>query len=153
MRDEVRGVMGVEARWRAELDDLRRSGRYRQLMCPAGIDFSSNDYLGYAKRAPLMPQPSALPRSGTASRLLRGHHPVWEEVERRLADWHGAEAALVFNSGYVANEGLLATLIEPHDFVASDQLNHASLIDGLRLTKAERFIYRHNDLDHLASGL
>src|SRR5437764_5003596 len=88
-----------------------------------------------------------------ASRLLRGQQPVWEEVEARLARWHGAEAALVMTSGYVANEGLLSTVIESGDWVASDQLNHASIIDGLRLAGAERFLYRHQDLDHLEAGL
>jgi 8-amino-7-oxononanoate synthase len=142
--------MSLDARWRAHLDALGRAGRLRQLTPPAGIDFSSNDYLGYAK---LAWPPATGARGGTASRLLRGHDPIWDEVESRLARWHGAEAALVLTSGYVANEGLLSTLIEPQDFVASDALNHASLIDGLRLSKAERFIYRHTDLDHLEAGL
>ncbi len=142
--------MSLDARWRAHLDALRRAGRHRQLAPPAGIDFSSNDYLGYAK---LTWPSSNWSRGGTASRLLRGQDPVWEEVEAQLAHWHGAEAALVMTSGYVANEGLLATVIEPDDFVASDEFNHASLIDGVRLSKAERFIYRHNDLAHLESGL
>ncbi|MCI0456597.1 MAG: aminotransferase class I/II-fold pyridoxal phosphate-dependent enzyme, partial [Gemmataceae bacterium] len=92
-------------------------------------------------------------RSGMASRLLRGHHPIWEEVETALAAWHGAESALMLTSGYVANEGLLATVIEPHDWVASDRLNHASIIDGLRLSRAERFVYDHLDLNHLEGGL
>ena len=94
-----------------------------------------------------------LPRSGTASRLLRGQHAVWEEVEAELAGWHGAGAALMMTSGYTANEGLLSTIVEPDDWVASDEHNHASLIDGLRLARPRRFIYRHNDLDHLADGL
>jgi 8-amino-7-oxononanoate synthase len=84
---------------------------------------------------------------------LSGHHPIWDEVETALARWHGAEAALMFTSGYAANEGLLATAVEPRDWVASDQFNHASIIDGLRLSKAERFVYRHQDLNHLEDGL
>src|SRR5438132_12246963 len=88
-----------------------------------------------------------------ASRLLRGHQAIWEEVETALARWHGAEATLMMTSGYAANEGLLSTLLEPRDWVASDALNHASIIDGLRLSRAERFIYRHLDLDHLEAGL
>jgi 8-amino-7-oxononanoate synthase len=142
--------MSLQSRWRSELERLRGEGRYRELTPPAGIDFSSNDYLGYGKlRWPAIDGE----RSGTASRLLRGHHVIWDEVESAIARWHGAEAALVFPSGYSANEGLLATVIEPDDWVASDQCNHASIIDGLRLSKAERFVYRHNDLDHLESGL
>jgi 7-keto-8-aminopelargonate synthetase-like enzyme len=84
--------------------------------------------------------------------LIR-NHAIWDEVETRLAEWHGAEAALVFPSGYMANEGLLSTVIEEVDWIASDQWNHASIIDGVRLSKADRFIYRHQDLDHLEDGL
>jgi 8-amino-7-oxononanoate synthase len=142
--------MSLDARWRTHLEALHREGRYRQLSAPRGIDFSSNDYLGYAKLA--WPA-TAESRSGAASRLLRGHAQIWDEVEERLARWHGAEAALVLTSGYVTNEGLLATLIEPHDFVASDELNHASIVDGLRLSRAERFVFRHNDLDDVERGL
>jgi 8-amino-7-oxononanoate synthase len=142
--------MSLQARWLSELDRLRSEGQFRQLVSPHGIDFSSNDYLAYANRR----WPAAHgERSGTASRLLRGHHPVWDDVEAALAKWHGAEAALVFTSGYAANEGLLSTVIEEGDWVASDQFNHASIIDGLRLSHAQRFVFRHNDLEHLEEGL
>lgn len=142
--------MSLERRWFDRLEALHRAGRHRQLRCPAGVDFSSNDYLGHGK----LPWPAAAElRSGTASRLLRGHHPIWDEVEHRLARWHGTEAALVLTSGYVANEGLLSTLIEPNDWVASDQLNHASIIDGLRLSRARKHVYRHNNLDDLEAAL
>jgi 8-amino-7-oxononanoate synthase len=144
--------MSLTDRWAAALGELREQGRYREMGRPAGVDFSSNDYLGYGATPP-PPADPRLARSGTASRLLRGHHPVCEEVEAALAQWHGAEAALLMPSGYAANEGLLATVIEPGDWVASDRLNHASIIDGLRLSGAERFVYRHLDLDHLESGL
>jgi 8-amino-7-oxononanoate synthase len=144
--------MRLTDRWSAVLDQLRRQGRYRELRPPGGVDLTSNDYLGYGgARAPSAGP--GLPRSGMGSRLLRGQHPIWEEVEAALARWHGAEAALMMTSGYAANEGLLATVIEPGDWVASDQLNHASIIDGLRLAGAERFIYRHQDLGHLEAGL
>jgi 8-amino-7-oxononanoate synthase len=138
--------MSLEGRWQAQMQLLRSQGRYRQFTPPVGIDFSSNDYLGYAQQT--WPTVEGQ-RSGCASRLLRGHHAVWDEVETALAHWHGAEAALMFTSGYAANEGLLSTIIEPDDWVASDECNHASIIDGLRLSKAERSIYRHNDLDQL----
>jgi 8-amino-7-oxononanoate synthase len=142
--------MSLEARWQAQLDRLRAQGRYRRLTPPTGIDFSSNYLLLNAN--PRRP-PTDGQRSGCASRLLRGHHAVWDNVEAALAQWHGAEAALVFTSGYSANEGLLGTIVEPGDWVASDACNHASIIDGLRLSKAERFVYRHNDLEHLEQGL
>jgi 7-keto-8-aminopelargonate synthetase-like enzyme len=144
--------MNLLERWSAALGALDAAGRYRTLTLPGGVDFASNDYLGYASATPDCGAP-LLSRSGSASRLLRGHQRIWEEVESSLADWHGAEAALLFTSGYAANEGLLSTIIEPHDWVASDERNHASIIDGLRLTRAERYVFRHNDLEHLATGL
>jgi 8-amino-7-oxononanoate synthase len=144
--------MKLTDRWSTALDSLREQGRYRTLCHPSGIDFTSNDYLGYAAgRIPLACDGHR--RSGAASRLLRGHQPIWDEVESKLAQWHGAEAALVLTSGYAANEGLLTTVVEPGDWVASDELNHASIIDGLRLSRAERFVYRHQDLNQLEDGL
>jgi 8-amino-7-oxononanoate synthase len=138
-------------RWGEALDQLRAQARYRQFAPPRGIDFTSNDYLGYAAA----PSRTAtdLPRSGTASRLLRGHHPIWDEVESTLARWHGAEDVLMMTSGYAANEGLISTLMEPGDWVATDELNHACILDGLRLARCRRFAFRHNDLNHLEDGL
>src|SRR5438105_3704657 len=118
--------MNLRKRWSAMLEQARSQGRFRELSAPCGIDFSSNDYLGYARRQSEAPA-GDLPRSGSASRLAGGHHRVWEEVEQVLARWHGAEAALMMNSGYAANEGLLATIIDPGDWVASDECNHASI--------------------------
>jgi 8-amino-7-oxononanoate synthase len=143
--------MSLADRWTTALDQLRTRGRLRQFAPPAGIDFTSNDYLGYAS----LPNPPTeeLPRSGTASRLLRGHHAIWDEVESNLAGWHGAEAVLMMTSGYAANEGLISTLMEPGDWVASDELNHACIVDGLRLARCRRFVFRHNDLNHLEEGL
>lgn len=144
--------MSLSQRWLTRLTTLRAQGRLRTLQTPRGIDFSSNDYLGYGKLlhdAPRQP----LSRSGAASRLLRGQDSIWNEVESQLARWHGAEAALVMTSGYVANQGLLSTVIEPEDWVASDSLNHASIIDGLRLTGAQRCVFPHRDLKALACEL
>jgi 8-amino-7-oxononanoate synthase len=143
--------MSLHERWQRDLDELRRLGRYRRLQTPHGHDFTSNDYLGYGAR--IDTDAGDLSRSGIASRLLRGHHAIWDEVERQLADWHDCESATMFTSGYIANEGLLSTVIGPDDWVASDEFNHASIIDGLRLTKAERFIYPHNDVARLDTAL
>jgi 7-keto-8-aminopelargonate synthetase-like enzyme len=85
--------------------------------------------------------------------LLRGHHAVWDEVESLLAGWHGADAALMMNSGYDANEGLIATIADPGDWVAADELSHACIVDGLRLARPRKFLFRHNDLNHLEDGL
>jgi 8-amino-7-oxononanoate synthase len=148
----------IQGRWEEVLGNLSSANRYRRLASRQGVDFSSNDYLGFGKDAAEGQHVNgqefrALSRSGQASRLVRGHHAVWDDVERSLAEWHGAEASLMFTSGYVANEGLLSTVIEPDDFVVSDELNHASIVDGLRLSKAPRLIFRHNDLAHLESYL
>jgi 8-amino-7-oxononanoate synthase len=151
--------MSLDQRWTDELQELRSQGRYRSLTVPSGLDFSSNDYLGYARRTASAPVANENPldgtalTSGTASRLLRGNHPVWDEVEGLLARWHGAEAALMMTSGYTANEGLLSTVVAADDWVATDQFNHASIIDGIRLCRPMLFIFQHNDLNHLEDGL
>src|SRR5262249_39975091 len=97
-------MSSLTERWQAILSELRAENGYRELSRSSGVDFSSNDYLGFGSQPP--PRID-LPRSGLASRLLRGHHAIWDEVEATLACWHGAEAALVFSSGYLANVGLL----------------------------------------------
>jgi 8-amino-7-oxononanoate synthase len=150
--------MSLTERWSQTLDNLKAQGRLRSFNLPQGIDLTSNDYLGYGggRQVPGFEEQishSQLPRTGMSSRLLRGHHAVWEEVESALAAWHGAESVLMMTSGYAANEGLISTLFEPADWVASDELNHACIIDGLRLARCRRFSFRHNDLNHLEEGL
>lgn len=147
--------MGLLERWNSTLQVLRAQDRYRRLQVGTGRDFTSNDYLGYGHgRCPLVLQPPAdLPPTGMASRLLRGHHPLWDEVESRLAAWHGAEAVLMINSGFAANEGLLSTIVEPGDWVAADERCHASIYEALRICRPRKFLFRHNDLNHLEDGL
>jgi 8-amino-7-oxononanoate synthase len=143
-------------RWDRRLGELEAQGRLRELSPPAGVDFSSNDYLGYGsgRRAVFAHDAKRdLGRSGMASRLLRGNHPIWEQVENLLGEWQEFETALVMPSGYAANLAMLTTLTEPGDWVLSDELNHASLIDGLRLARTHKLIYRHNDLNHLEECL
>ena len=151
--------MSLHERWSTQLDALKQQGRFRAFALPKGIDFTSNDYLGYGsgRLAQIsrneLPSHNSLPRSGMSSRLLRGHHAIWEEVEEALAHWHNCESVLMMSSGYTANEGLLSTICEPADWVACDELCHACIIDGLRLARSRRFAYRHNDLNHLEEGL
>ena len=155
--------MSLRGRWSAVLEQLRAEKRYRTLSDPLCVDLASNDYLGYGSGARASHQAKVhnippdggpgLARSGMASRLLRGHHPIWDEVETALARWHGAEAALMLTSGYAANEGLLSTVLTPEDWVASDALNHASLIDGIRLSRAHRIVVPHADVDRLAEAI
>jgi 8-amino-7-oxononanoate synthase len=90
---------------------------------------------------------------GTGSRLLSGHAAVWNELEEEFAAFAGSEAALYFGSGYAANIGLLTSLAGKNDVIFSDALNHASIIDGIRLSGARKVIYPHRDLNTLESSL
>src|SRR5258708_35657037 len=90
---------------------------------------------------------------GTGSRLLSGHAAVWDEGEEEFARFAGTEAALYFGSGYAANLGLLASLLNKEDLVFSDALNHASLVDGMQLSGARKIIYPHLDLNVLEARL
>jgi 8-amino-7-oxononanoate synthase len=94
-----------------------------------------------------------LPAGSGGSRLLRGHHQIFDDIEERLAWFAGTESALLFGSGYAANIGLLQAVVSPDDLIVSDERNHASLIDGIRLTKAETAIYPHQDLHALESAV
>jgi 8-amino-7-oxononanoate synthase len=143
-------------RWKKTLDTLKLQGRYRSIYVGQGVDFTSNDYLGYGQgRCPIFleEEQTRLPVTGMGSRLLRGHHPIWEEVEGQLARWHGAEAVLMMTSGFTANEGLLTTVIEPGDWVAADERCHASIYEALRICRPRKYIFRHNDMNHLEDGL
>ena len=121
------------------------------------LNFCSNNYLGLANDPRLIRAGvAALRRYGAgsgAARLISGNFPLHEELESRLAQFKGTEAALLFNSGYHANVGVLPALAGEGDLICSDELNHASLIDGCRLSKARTIIYKHNDLNHLEALL
>jgi 8-amino-7-oxononanoate synthase len=146
-----------EDRLAVMLTELRDAGLLRQMRLPAGIDLVSNDYLGLADHPYLIEamraSGAALPAGSGGSRLLRGHHEIFEIVEARLAAFSGSEAALLFGSGYAANIGLLQAIVSPDDVVVSDAHNHASLIDGIRLTKARTVIYPHQNLAALEAAL
>jgi 8-amino-7-oxononanoate synthase len=121
------------------------------------LNFSSNDYLGLARDQRLKDAAvTAINRFGsgaTASRLLAGNLRITEELETNLARMMGTESALVFGSGFLTNLGVLSAVTEAEDEIYSDWLNHASIIDGIRLSHAHRFRYRHKDLNHLESLL
>jgi 8-amino-7-oxononanoate synthase len=131
------------------LDRLESEGLHRRLRPASGIDLSSNDYLGFATDPVLSDRLartlSHLPVGSTGSRLLRGESALLEEVEAALARFVGRDAALLFPSGYQANVALLSALLRSGDAVFSDELNHASIIDGIRMGRAERVIYPHGD--------
>ena len=121
------------------------------------VDFASNDYLGLARDPAIVAAArKALDEHGAggrASRLLGGGSPLHEEAERRCAEWLGAEAALLLPSGYQANLALLSSLAGRGDALFSDRLNHASLIDGARLSRARVHVYEHLDHDELERQL
>jgi 8-amino-7-oxononanoate synthase len=121
------------------------------------LDFSSNDYLGLSSH-PKLKQASqqAIKKFGTgssASRLLSGDLDIFHKLEKKVADFKGKEKALIFNSGYQANLGIISALFKPGDVIFSDRLNHASIIDGITLSGARFFRFQHNDLNHLESLL
>ena len=125
-------------------------GRTVLLLC-------SNNYLGLAGHPDLIAAAadatSRLGTSAVSSRLVSGHMSAHQELEDRLAGWKRQERALLFSTGYQANIGVVSTLAGLGDVVISDELNHASIIDGCRLSRAEVLVYRHNDMDELADRL
>jgi len=158
---EARGEgADLRAELRAELEALESTSRRRTLISPTvglGVDFSSNDYLGLAAH-PALAEAAAEAGSrygsgGRASRLLSGGSPAHEELEALTAEWLGVEAALFFPSGYQANLGLLGALVGRGDVIFSDALNHASIIDGARLSRARTSVYPHLDLEALERAL
>ncbi len=128
---------------------MREQGLTRHLVKPCGIDVSSNDYLGFAQDATLreryINRLQQAPVGAAAARLLRGNLALYEETEQRLAEFVGRETALLFSSGYSANVGLLSALLHTGDVVFSDADNHASIIDGIRLSHAQKIIFPHRD--------
>jgi glycine C-acetyltransferase len=153
-----------------ELEQLRESGLYRPLRViesPQGpevqiggrrlINLSSNNYLGLNTHPRLVDATiDATRRYGAGSgavRTIAGTMSIHEELEARLADFKHTEAALTLQSGYATNLGILACVLVEGDVVISDELNHASIIDGIRLTKASRIIFKHRDMDDLERTL
>lgn len=130
-----------------------RQGPYLVLDGRRLLNFGSNDYLGLAAR--LWPD-GAVPREGWgsgASPVVSGYGEAHRELEQALADWEEAEAALVFSSGYAANVGTISALVGRQDVVFSDALNHASIIDGCRLSRAHTVVYPHRDIAFLRQSL
>jgi 8-amino-7-oxononanoate synthase len=151
--------MNAKLRQRIErnLADIDARNLTRKLASPRGIDLSSNDFLCLASDARVKAAfVAGIEREGvgsTGSRLLRGERDTFAAVEKQFAAWKKTERALYFNSGYQANIGLLTTFLEDGDTVFTDELNHASLIDGIRLSKARRVIFKHRDTDQIAKLL
>lgn len=162
----VTSPRSMDAELQRDLDTLARAGLYRTLRNVSrrrgatmvwdhrpGVDFGSNDYLGLASDPRLAATiEDFLTHDATgaaAARLISGNHPVHTQLEQELAAFKHTEAALLFNSGYTANLGAIPALVGKRDVVYADALNHASLIDAVRLSRAEARIFPHNDIDAL----
>ncbi|MGQ3677360.1 aminotransferase class I/II-fold pyridoxal phosphate-dependent enzyme [Tenacibaculum discolor] len=136
---------------RVAQNSLRKLGKENSL-----IDFSSNDYLGFAKSEVIFNKThqflvdnNSKVNGATGSRLLSGNHKLYTEVEKQLAKLHNSETALVFNSGYDANIGFFASVPQRGDIILYDEFIHASIRDGIQLSNAKSFKFKHNDLIHL----
>ena len=153
----------------ARLDELKALGLHRRTRLISGpqgphvlldgkpvLLLCSNNYLGLADHPRVRAAAAeAAMRWGVgagASRLVSGTMTIHRRLEERLAEFKRRETALLFGSGYLANTGVVAALARPGDVVFSDELNHASIIDGCRLSRAEVFVYDHCDVEHLAVG-
>ena len=147
-----------KARLREGLRTLQEQRLTRTLAEIQGVNLCSNDYLGLAEHRGLREAVAHAvlngPRvGGTGSRLLSGQTEEWRKLEEEFARFAGTESSLFFSSGYAANIGLLAALVGKDVVVYSDVLNHASLIDGMRLSGARKVIYPHLDLNALEDAL
>ena len=163
--DDALSALHDEGRYRVFTDLARRAGSF-----PRALDFStsppreitvwcSNDYLGIGQNVDVMAaMKNAIDTMGTGAggtRNISGTHHMIVELERELADLHGKEDALVFTSGYISNEATISTLAKllPNCLILSDELNHASMIEGVRQSGCAKRIWKHNDVAHLESLL
>ena len=141
----------------ADLQTWQAAGLKRSLTSAEGLDFTSNDYFGFTRRPEVIEAAKqALEDGGAgagAARLLRGNLDWHKEAEQCAAQWLGSEAALLFPSGYQANLALLTALPQKGDLILSDERNHASIIDGCRLSRAGVAVFPHQDLDALKNIL
>jgi len=142
----------MHERFEADLKDLAGRGRLRSLRGRSGIDFTSNDYLGLAESDELRRAASeaiarGVPVGAGGSRLLRGNHEEHEALEAEAAAYFGAETALYFGGGFVANQAIFSTLPQRGDLVIHDELVHASVHEGLRSGRADHVAVAHNNTD------
>jgi 8-amino-7-oxononanoate synthase len=152
------------------LDEIKARGLYRKLRCVSGpqgprvlldgrpvLLLCSNNYLGLADHPRVREAAAeAAMRYGAgsgASRLVSGNMTIHRRLEEQLAAFKGLDACLLFGSGFLANAGVVSALARDGDVVFSDALNHASIVDGCRLSRAETFVYDHCDVEHLEWGL
>jgi len=137
-----------------KIEQVKEKHQFRSLKTNyPSIDFSSNDYLGFSSQGYLLEElktlGSNIKAGSTGSRLISGNSFLFNEIENEIAQFHHGESALIFNSGYDANLGLLSSVPQKGDLILSDELIHASLIDGIRLSFATHYKFKHNDLNSL----
>ena len=169
-RTDPRGARRMTTDIQDRLEEIRNKGLYRRMRCVSGpqgprvlldgkpvLLLCSNNYLGLADHPRVREAAAeAAMRYGAgsgASRLISGNMTIHRRLEEQLASFKHSEACLLFGSGYLANAGVVSALAREGDVVFSDALNHASIVDGCRLSRAETFVYDHCDTDHLEWGL
>ena len=138
-----------------QLDKRKQENAFRSLQNNVGlIDFCSNDYLGFASESKIHLFNGELAKYGaTGSRLISGNHPIYEAVEAYLKVFYHAESALIFNAGYNANIGLFSALPQRNDTIIYDEFIHASIRDGIKLSNAKSFSFKHNNINSLIQKL
>jgi len=154
-------MLDLPEKLESKLRKRQENNAFRSLSLPEDlIDFSSNDYLGFAKNLQiyeaadkLLSKRQLVQNGTTGSRLLTGNNKLYMELEEMLARFHRTEAALVFNSGYDANVGFFASVPQRGDIIFYDELIHASIRDGIELGSAKSYKFKHNDLGDLKSGI
>jgi 8-amino-7-oxononanoate synthase len=141
----------------SRLAEKKDGGLFRSLSLPKGIDFSNNNYLGLANHFEIAKVAAdAYLKYGAGSkgsRLLGGNHEIFEETERWLAKWKGTEAALIFNSGYAANLGIISALCDSQTHLFCDRLIHASVLDGYAMSHGKLHRFKHNSPSDLEKSL
>jgi 8-amino-7-oxononanoate synthase len=140
-----------------KVEDRKQNNTLRKLPLPNNyVDFSSNDYIGFSKSETIFNETHQFlvdrnikNNGATGSRLLSGNHTLYVETEKCIAQFHQSEAALLFNSGYDANVGFFSSVPQKGDLILYDELCHASIRDGIRLSNAKAYKFKHNDFEDL----
>ncbi len=158
---KLRGLKSFPNKLQTKLATRKKEGSLRKLPIQNNLtDFSSNDYLGFSlsemifkNTHELLKNKNIQKNGATGSRLLSGNHPLYTATEKILATFHNAEAALVFNSGYDANVGFFSSVPQRGDLIFYDELIHASIRDGIQMSHAKSYKFKHNDLEDLQKKL
>jgi 8-amino-7-oxononanoate synthase len=140
-----------------KLEDRKQNNSLRQLPCFNNlVDFSSNDYIGFSKSESVFKlahhyliENEIIQNGATGSRLISGNHSLYQIAELFMADFHGSESALIFNSGYDANVGFFSAVPQRNDVILYDELSHASIRDGIVMSNAKSYKFSHNDFEDL----